>query len=62
MGEREDEACRAGKRIEMSEQKGRLGQVGQRWVGGGEEIERRRRRSNKIMENWTGELEMKSGG
>lgn len=58
MGEREEEACEAGKRIEMSEQKGRLGQVGQGW--GGEEIERRR--SNKIMENWTGELEMKSGG
>lgn len=59
MGEREEEACEAGKRIEMSEQKGRLGQVGQGWVGGGE-IERRR--SNKIMENRTGELEMKSGG
>lgn len=40
MGEREEEACEAGKRIEMSEQKGRLGQLGQGWVGGGLEGER----------------------
>lgn len=41
------------KRIEMSEQRGRLGQ-GSRG--------KTERRGNKIMENWSRELQLKSGG
>lgn len=57
MGEREEEACEAGKRIEMSEQKGRLGRLGQGWVGGWVGDWRGRDREKKKKQQDNGELD-----
>lgn len=57
-GEREEEALEAGKRIEMSEQKGRLGQVGQGWVG--RDREKKKQQDNGELDRGAGDEERRA--